>query len=89
MKKTNLAVVMALFVIVAVIATLTNLCLTTNVNNWYVFLSVIVKTISVSALVCLATYFLAMAINPKATDRCLMILKDKFEKISENILSDK
>ena len=89
MKKTNLAVVMALFVIVAVIATLTNLCLTTNVNNWQVFLSVSIKTVGVSALVCLATYCLSMAIAPNATNFYLEKLEKKFEHISENILSDK
>ena len=88
MKKTNLAVVMALFVIVAVIATLINLCLST-IMNWQVFLSVSIKTVGVSALVCLATYCLSMAIAPNATNFYLEKLEKKFEKISENILSDK
>ena len=87
MKK-NLITAIALFILVAVIATLINLCLST-VMNWQVFLSVSIKTIGVSAIVCLATYCLSMAIAPNATKFYLEKVEKKFENISENLLSDK
>ena len=84
-KKKNLITAIALFILVSVIATLINLCLST-IMNWQVFLSVSIKTVGVSALVCLATYCLSMAIAPNATNFYLEKLEKKFKHISENLL---